>query len=334
MNKKNKAFSSIQVLFSLFFISIITISLYGILYTSRVPVEQEKNKIICQENLISIADKIKKDLLNDVTSDADSLVDSFWLNNFEDDKVSVKIEDLSSKMNINFFPKEIFLETNLCEKIELLDSYNQIEVYIENNGLIYSPAEISSIIQPEVYDTWFSSFGIANVNFVSQSGLEKLSLDLTGAADNVFLFLQKRDNLLKNKQLIQTETDFQFIAGVLYEQLIPIVSLQPAMNIHFIKEEVLEALLSYEPYKIKRCKDKKNLILEMRQSQEISRDKLIEILEITNAHPLYYILGTKTWFWKIEISEGKYIYQEILFCEPSENEKKQCYTISQKLINY
>ena len=85
-----------------------------------------------------------------------------------------------------------------------------------------------------------------------------------------FFFLQKRDNLIKNKQLIQTEIDFEFIAGVLYEKITPLITLQPQMNIHFIDKNVLEALLSYKPYNVKSWKNKEARLLEMRETQEIS----------------------------------------------------------------
>lgn len=333
MSKSNSAFSSIQVLFSFFFISVVIISLYGILYVSRSSVEREKTKISHQENLISIVEIIKKDLVNDSTPDSDSLVDSFWRNNGEIDRVHVKIEDLSSKININFFPMDIIQETGLSNIIELLDDYEQINNYVERNGLIFSSSEISSFISPEVFETWFSSYGIANINFSSKIGLEKLSAELMGSTEDVSLFMQKRENLVENKQLIQTKTDFQFLAGVLYDEITPIISLQPQMNIHFIDENVLESLLSYKPYNINGWKNKKERIIEMRQTQEITRDKLNEILEINNSHPVYYALGTKTWFWKIEASDNKYVYQEILFVEPKEDifEKNTSYLINKKI---
>lgn len=332
MNKTDSAFSAIQALFSLFFISVVAIALQGIIYVSRSLVEREKSKINHRDNLISIAEKIKNELVNDESPDSDSLVDSFWRQNGESGGITIKIEDLSSKMNINFFPKEIILETDLINKIEVLDSYEQIDKYIEENGLIYSSNEVSSIISPEVYESWFSPFGIANINFSSQIGLEKLSADLVGSREEAFFFLQKRDNLRKNKQLIQTETDFEFLAGVLYENITPIVSLQPQMNIHFIDINVLEALLSYKSYNIKDWKNKEERLLEMRETQEISREKLNEILEINNSHPLFYVLGTRTWFWKIEINNEKYAYQETIFMEqdPNSNRKKACWTINQK----
>lgn len=333
MNKTDSAFSAIQALFSLFFISVVAIALQGIIFVSRGSVEREKSKINHRDNLISIAENIKNELLNDESPDSDSLVDSFWRQNGESGGITIKIEDLSSKMNSNFFPKEIILETDLINKIELLDSYEQIDKYIEENGLIYSSNEVSSIISPEVYEPWFSPFGIANINFSSQIGLEKLSADLVGSNENVFLFLQRRNNLLKNKQLIQTETDFQFLTGVLYEKFSSIVTLQPQMNIHFIDKNVLEALVSYRPYNIEGWRSKADRLLEMREHQEITRDRLIEILEINNSYPLFYALGTKTWFWKIEVSDDKYVYQEILFVEPKEVvlEEKVYFIINRKL---
>lgn len=335
MSKTDSAFSAFQVLISLFFISVVVIALHGIIYVSLSSVEREKSEINHRDNLVSVAEKLKNELVNDNSPDSDSLVDSFWKQNGEIDGISIKIEDLSSKMNINFFPKEIILETDLLNNIALLDSYEQIDKYIEENGLIYSSNEVSSIISPEVYESWFSSFGIANINFSSQIGFEKLSIDLIGSREDAFFFLQKRDNLIKNKQLIQTEIDFEFLAGVLYEKITPLIALQPQMNIHFIDKNVLESLLSYKPYNVKSWKNKEARLLEMRETQEISREKLSEILEINNSHPLFYALGTRTWFWKIEVCDGKYVYHEIIFVEPVEKiiEKKSYSTIRKKIVS-
>ena len=54
-------------------------------------------------------------------------------------------------------------------------------------------------------------------------------------------------------------------------------------------------------------KNKKERLLEMRETLEISREKLNEILEINNSHPLFYALGTRTWFWKIEINNEDHL---------------------------
>ncbi|MCK5201200.1 MAG: hypothetical protein KAR21_22755, partial [Spirochaetales bacterium] len=123
---------------------------------------------------------------------------------------------------------------------------------------------------------------------------------------------------------IITETELLTTAGSDYATIYPIIGTLPEMNVHFIPEFILEQVLSY-PYGgelIDNNSSILNTLLSLRMSDEIKPKELQGLIETEDLQErVFHHLGTKTWFWKVEVATKKTAIEAIIVCIPVAGEK-------------
>jgi hypothetical protein len=104
------------------------------------------------------------------------------------------------------------------------------------------------------------------------------------------------------RRLLDSEALPQFLGEENCRLLFPVVNAEPAMNVHYAPEEVLEALFRHygQP------REKLAGLLASRRDTELTESVLQELLgdRAGKASPLRPFLGLKTWFWRISV-EGR-----------------------------
>lgn len=322
--RKNNGFSSIEILCLLFFVGVLSLGAYGLLNQYKIRVSRKAAELKERERFESICDCVLEEIRKDKTNNSDSKFDPFFLlNETNVDDVKIKIRDLSSLINPNFFPFELLDDTNLGTFFESKKPFSSLADQIADRGLIFTYDDIEEYLSPEIFQTYFSPYGIACFNIASRQGFEKLLENvLSNKASSIYLG-QKRDELHRNQQMIQNETELKLVYGIALDDIYPYISLNQPMNIHFVEPIVLEAVLSYPKFNIPSWKSKSDLLISLRNSHELSEEDLMNCLGVSKSDPLYYFFGTKTWFWEIELSNDKYTFTTVVFRYPEETLKNE-----------
>lgn len=100
----------------------------------------------------------------------------------------------------------------------------------------------------------------------------------------------------------------------------PLINNMPLLNIHFMSDSFIKAVLEY--YKIKNAKQKIESI-KQKLNAETTVKELAEILEVSETHSVFDLIGFKTVFWKIIFETDKYRCNAVFAAVPQkENQKK------------
>ena len=103
------------------------------------------------------------------------------------------------------------------------------------------------------------------------------------------------------RRTLQAEDLPDLLGAQAFELMAPVVNAEPAMNAHFVPESVLRALFIH--YKVP--SGRIGAILDQRASVEWTEGDLEERIGAPyRATLLRQYLGTRTWFWRIEVSAG------------------------------
>ena len=320
---KKDGYSTLQFLVSLIIICIFygVIGLYLKSFSSRI--YKEKQSLNEEKEINKLFNTIISDIKNDNTPDSNSRHDLFakW-NDKSINNLNVKIDNLSGKININSFPKDILEKTDL--KKLFIDSSASIYQIYESQVLFSDFTQLSQYITLENYEKYFTTFGWFNYNSSDDTRFELL---LNQLKINSITLLDRRKELLSTKQYIQSYTQLKMNTGTQFTEVFPYINLEAPINVNYIDQEVLKNILSYPSFNIKGAVSKAQTIASLRENQEITQEMLSNILELKKNNPLYYFLGTKTYFYKIRI-EGKskqcdfYIAREITDIDSYKNTPK------------
>ena len=113
----------------------------------------------------------------------------------------------------------------------------------------------------------------------------------------------------------------------------PLVNSLPPLNIHLMNENFFRTVLN--AYKIKNIDRKIERIREIINSESSVKD-IAKILEISESHSLFELIGLKTVFWQIEFETEKYNAKTIFAAVPEKNNQKKIekYILIKKEITY
>ncbi len=100
----------------------------------------------------------------------------------------------------------------------------------------------------------------------------------------------------------------------------PLINNMSLLNIHFMSDSFIKAVLEY--YKIKNA-DQKIESIKQKLNAETTVKELSEIIEVSETHSVFDLIGFKTVFWKIIFETDKYICNTVFAAVPQkENQKK------------
>ncbi len=322
---KENGFGSIQVILVLFLLSLLVlgigtgISLTGVFYKKREDVWQ--NTKFLQNEVKTVL----MHLQNDPTPETDSHFDPVWtfIRSRSNNHFSLRITDISSRINPNWV-RPGFLEKTDLRNFFLpgVTAETFKDVRNQHGFSLDITLEYSSLIKPSALEKYFTPFSYANINtsyeFVLQDLYSKLAEDPAGA--EVFHTFIARN--LSRKHLVSAD-EFYAAAGDAFDSLYPVINTFPAMNINFVPEFLLRQILSY-PYGgnvITNSSSLTDQFIAIRQEGEIDQKELHDLIPIKykTQERVFQYLGTKTWFWKVEIKAEKTAAEAIIICYPKYN---------------
>ena len=316
--KSNKAFSSLEFIVTLFFLSLILIALGIFLRVSDITISKRTQNKSDKEKIDTVLNSIFEEIKKDHTPNVDSKMDPVWkFNDSNIDGFDISIKSLSGLINLNYIPKEILANTILISAFDVPESVDKIKSIIEENGMINSYEEISDLISEEKFNEDFTLYGYANFNVADEVPLSFIGNNLTNSYFGDEL-INKRKSLRNNKQYIQSQTEFNMLCGIHFDDINPYININPTLNVNFMNEELLKSFLTYPQFKLSNALQKTNTIISLRESKEITQEELISILGIQKNNDLYYYISSKTWFWQITISGKNTSCNVILARDPEE----------------
>ena len=316
--KDNKGFSSIEFLVTLLFLSMIIIAFGIIIRTSDFTVKKKTADLYDREYIDKLLVEIYEEIKNDKTPYSDSKYDSVWkYDNTMMEGFKISIKSLSGLINLNFITKDLISKTELNSLFLYDNAMENIYDLITDKGLLYSYEEINQYIEKDKYDNYFTLYGFSNFNISNNESIKKLTNNLTNSSFGDDL-INKRNILIRNKQLIQNETELNLLCGIHYDEIFPFININPPLNINFMDENLIRIILSFQDFKLPGAQQKANSIIELRDSKEITQEELVSILGITKGDELYYYIGCKTWVWQILIEGDSSSCNVILIRDPED----------------
>ena len=301
---------------------------------------------------------------NSSIDDYDSPYDE-WYVKYSDTAVNdidVLIQEISSKLNINFTGADIgtvFINTGLIDK----NQYQKIRKYRNENPFFFSLTELESFIpldsdnrETTIYDSdlyeILTLYSPCNVNTCGESELENLILNLTGSKNTAQEWRNKVHNARKNsRDWLRTmntpidERKFKDIMDLEYEEiqnkLKSYLTWKGEINLNFVNSQVFDAILDlYKKPNNNKKKDKnknsnnQNLswlpINEAQKEQfwnkiETKRENQIPIKELKEIFPQSRIRKQMEKFFGVESS----FYMVTLLHEDMDKE----YILMKKVAN-
>lgn len=298
-------FSALQFLIILFFLSVLVAGISLILQTQLHITAKASKENKMHTEIQKIEDLLITDLKNDPTPQSDSLQDAFWQwNGTTVNNYTISISSLSSKLNSNFARKNLFQNTSLSNLILPQETPTTLQQYREENGLLTTYSDFSTFFTEKNFNHYFSCYSWANVNLVDEFTSRKLVCSLTNSKTIGELFFNKMQDLLISQEMLSTSAMLRDFCGEYSDTLIPYITTEPQMNIHFVDPLLLEEIVAYPAYKVKNPHLKCQKLEAMREIQELKQADIITVLEITKTNRLYYYFGCITWFWQIKIANS------------------------------
>ncbi len=253
---------------------------------------------------------ISKELSLDGSPESQSPFDSIWnYHGKTSDGINISLEDLSGKLNINFVSDRMLQKVLSCMNgLSDGDISMIINSRKSQNRLVYSDEKLLELLGTNNV-SYFTYFGTANLNTVEEEPFKLIVSSLCSGvtADSLW---NKTLALRKNDQQIMTETEFKLLLGVYYSDLKNILTINAPINVNFADEKILKSILT--------TGQTENLI-RLRSQKEITAEDLTNICRGYNSDLSKSELGTRTWFWKINLC-GIYVRCSAIV---SQNKKSQ-----------
>lgn len=310
-----QANSSVTVLMIILVICILFISTSYVTKVSIIRTEKAITRIQTQKDIDVLVKETIKQFTEDTTPEAHSYQDPVWtFINTDHHPYSLKLEDISSRLNINWLRTDLFEKTELNRLIVSGEHPDIIRNKRRTMGFTQDLSIWSESFGEENLNRFFTIYSLANINVTFEESLVEIYKSRYGDSGSQ-LFHSKIQQGLQQFKLWKDE-DFPALLGFAHEDVLPVITSIPQMNIHFIDAFLLKCLLSY-PYRedpINNGLLKAQQILDIRDNTEITPSRVKSIIAPleTQLTVLEY-LGTQTTFWKLTISKGSESFEFIIY---------------------
>ncbi len=251
------------------------------------------------------AEKVVTALARDPSPDGDSPVDPVWqvLSGFDSGSI-ITLQDVSSALNPNWVQKNVLQKTRLGDLLRPGRTADELQQRRQDKGFSLDlEAAYGDLFREGALERYCTAYGYANINTTDEFALRKLFGIRTGDEARAKVFHGKVQELLTARKIL-TPQELRTFLGADYEQLFPVMGVDPMLNVHFADPLVLAALLSHPDLKIPDPEQVLEQILIRRENAELTADELGRIIGVDRGNRIFQYLGVTTWFWKITATRG------------------------------
>lgn len=232
-----------------------------------------------------------------------------------------KLKDISSRLPVNWVHPKLLDQDDLSFIFrDGAGSEMFRDMRAESGPIVDIQPHYTDLFSQDALGTLVTAYAPANINVSYPDSIRQLAELRSG--DSSFadqLFEQIQEGL--TEKTVWKERDMPRLLSPYGEELQGLVTTKGTMNVNYIPEEILRAVLYY-PYgnesiaEFRRAYDE---ILTLRERQSVDNMLLKDMLsleEVTEDHPLAErvlgYLGDRTWFWMFTLESGD-LSLEILF---------------------
>lgn len=230
------------------------------------------------------------------------------------------LEDLSSRLNLNTVRTELLEKTELAGLVAQGHTPQEIRQYRADKGPFATLSACSAFFSPAALARDFTVYGYVNVNTAFEDTLRQLFAARTGDERAAESFQGAVRGYLTRQALVRTE-EIPGLLGLYYPQLYPLLNVEPQMNVNFVPQEVLHAVLSY-PYGGKRIDGFETVyqaLLAQRAGGAVSSQTLAGLVHAEGEQKLVFqYLGSRTWFWRIRAAQAGHSVEWVVARIPGE----------------
>jgi hypothetical protein len=238
--------------------------------------------------------------------------------------ISWRLTDVSSLLNINWIHPKFLQEDHIREILGTIDEQRFIDIRHAAGLQIYFPPYYEELFEIADASDVFTPYGVANIDVSHADSLRALALARTG--DEEFAeALYNRINEKLSQLSLWTEPELTETLHPYERTLYTLINRAPMYNVNYLPEGMIRGVLHYkygelESHQLEAAAEH---IITLRDRQEIDDRLLADILDLENAvidNPLVArvasYLGTRTWFWRLEIENEALRFSCILFRSP------------------
>jgi hypothetical protein len=213
------------------------------------------------------------------------------------DGVSLRLADVSSKLNPNLAPVDLLEKTDFRELFASGSSPEDLAEYRAEKGLSTRLEHYAAFFSEES-SSELSCFGWANLNVDDRAALRALFLSLTGDEAGADAFSLRLEGERTAKRVITPESLEAFLGGS-YGAVFPGICAEAPYNVNFASPELILSILSYPPFGIVDAPSRAAAIVAARESRNIGPIDLAALLGAAASRAVVQYFGTRTWFWEI-----------------------------------
>jgi hypothetical protein len=304
------------------FLSGVAVGAMALLGTSALRVRHSVSREEIHGRLEAVAAKVLDQLGRPAAADVDASTDSVWtyVAGLRGEGRDVTLEDLSSRLNLNTVRTELLEETELGGLAAQGRSAQELRQYRADKGPFATLSSYAAFFFPGALERDFTVHGYVNVNTAFEDTLRQFFEARTGDKPSSETFRGAIRGYLSRQELVRRE-ELPTLLGLYSPQLYPLMNVEPQMNVNFVPEEVLHAVLSY-PYGGKRIEGFETAcqaILSARAQGAVNERGLASMVHAKAEQLLVFqYLGSRTWFWRIGVREGTHTLEWIVARIPGE----------------
>ncbi|MDR3124250.1 MAG: hypothetical protein LBU16_10810 [Treponema sp.] len=299
---RDAGYASLVFLFALFLCSALALGTAAHIASALSLANREKNETAVRKAMEGLLNEALAALRSDPSPEVNGVDDPLWLlNGKRADGYTVTILPSSDRINPNLARKNLLEKTRLEFLFRPGENADKLQQFREDTGLHLGGEAFADFFEEGIFKKYFSPYGWANINLIDEFAARQLGTALTGNPAQGEDLREKARLLLTERRLVDREA-LPFFLGASQAELWPFVNAEPLMNVNFVEPLILEELLAYAEYGIKRPEEQSAEILSRREAEGISAGDLSALLEIGASHPLNHYLGSVTWFWEIAIT--------------------------------
>jgi hypothetical protein len=232
--------------------------------------------------------------------------------------VSLELEDVSSALNPNWVQTSVLESPGFASLLSSPGAPALLRQRREDRGFsVDLQLSYGDLFAEGALAAYGTPYGYANVNVADEFALRRLYLLRTGDAAGADIFHATVRQVRRERRVVHPD-ELRAVLGLGHDALVPVVSAEPGLNVHFLAERLLEDLLACPGLGVPRPRDAARAVLEARSSSELSTSDLVRIVGAPAGSRIHQYLGVTTWFWRITVVQGTSRLQLVVARVPGE----------------
>lgn len=315
-------YSSLKVLVVLLLLSVLAIGIAGLYHYAVAPLQDIRVKTEAAKAMKQAVASFKELRKTDSTPTADGKSDPIWqLDKQVINGWTVKLQDESSRLNLNWINYDIIANTPLINLLQNNKTVDELKQQRQDVGYSYDfKRDYNDFFDPEAMDRFFTPYSFANVSVSFENCLEDLYRFRTDNKGDATGFHAAVTAHLEQKKL-WTADELDKTLSFEKDRVYPYINTWPSLNVNYVDKDTLMAILKY-PFPDGLLPNAAGIgqsLLEMRDDSEITLDILKSkiVFSADQQKRVLEFLGARTWIFSITLSQEKQpSIKQLIFVSP------------------